>query len=302
MKYVLISLALFGLLWVGASNLFSDRIERMIIASDPNAVVVSETAVISNFNEEVEWQIEFSQFRTVNIEEEDDFQANRNNFYRFFDLLSIFDASNVPLEVTYFVEAPEEKKLLGTRIQYDNQIQPQWIAVKPTSIRLADDDKDEPRLLNQYMRDDSERSKQDPPYIQMHGYLASISLWVWNTGQKTEYVFYVEDHFGVVHEIPAGENRLYGWQKISVDIPPSISQYQYFYPFIKPLKVIGFKLYPKMRQTDDEYIAYFGTLICNRYIKRSPAIREGGDRARSIWLEDGEENTETEEPSGGDTE
>jgi len=93
--------------------------------------------------------------------------------------------------------------------------------------------------------------------IPIEGITKTLSVWV--IGRNTKHVLKViiSDYFGQKAELTMGEMTFSGWNRMTVAVPPSITQRDYHYNNKMGIKIEGFKIECDPAETVGNYYVYF---------------------------------------------
>jgi hypothetical protein len=96
--------------------------------------------------------------------------------------------------------------------------------------------------VNFFRRGESSFSVHPMNPIAVEGVTKTISVWV--VGRNYNHVLKVLflDYFGNQQEITVGKLNFIGWKKLTVAIPPSITQTEYHYTYKNGIKLTGFRV------------------------------------------------------------
>jgi hypothetical protein len=96
--------------------------------------------------------------------------------------------------------------------------------------------------------------------LPIEGITKTISVWV--AGRNTNHVLQLEiaDHFGNTALINMGKLNFVGWKKITVSVPPTITQRDYHYNNRMGITVQGFNILCDLDETYGTYYIYLDDL------------------------------------------
>jgi hypothetical protein len=93
--------------------------------------------------------------------------------------------------------------------------------------------------------------------IAMEGLVKTFSIWVIGRNYNHVLKVLVGDYFGTYKELTLGKLNFSGWKKLTVAIPPQITQTDYHYSYKSGLKLLGFKVECDLIETYGSYYIYF---------------------------------------------
>jgi hypothetical protein len=96
--------------------------------------------------------------------------------------------------------------------------------------------------------------------IQIEGIVKTLSLWVVGRNYNHVLKIIISDYFGEKKELTFGKLNFMGWKKLTVAIPPAISQDEYHYPGRSGVQFQGLKLEFDQPETYGQYFVYFDDL------------------------------------------
>ena len=123
-------------------------------------------------------------------------------------------------------------------------------------------------------------NRQDYPVF-FNGIAKSIDLWVWGGNYGYWLEFYLQDHKGFLHRLPAGDIRFIGWRNMIIQIPHYIPQTENYVPFIKPLRMKMMKLWAYPSERVDQFFCYFDYMRVQTDIYRERF--SGDDLGETNW-------------------
>ncbi|MBN2737971.1 MAG: flagellar filament protein FlaA [Spirochaetales bacterium] len=92
------------------------------------------------------------------------------------------------------------------------------------------------------------------------GICKTVSVWVVGRNFNHRLKLLVQDYFGNRHELSMGKLNFSGWKKMTVVIPPSITQWDYHYTAKAGIKILGFKVECELMETYGTFYIYFDDL------------------------------------------
>jgi hypothetical protein len=96
--------------------------------------------------------------------------------------------------------------------------------------------------VNFFRRGESSFSVHPLNPLAIEGITKTISLWVVGRNYNHVLKVLILDYFGQLQEITVGKLNFIGWKKLTVAIPPRITQTEYHYTYRSGIKLIGFKV------------------------------------------------------------
>ncbi|MDR2446446.1 MAG: flagellar filament outer layer protein FlaA [Treponema sp.] len=139
--------------------------------------------------------------------------------------------------------------------------------------------------------DDPSIGKQagDLAEIPIRGKSSSISLWVWGANLDYSVDVYVKDYQGIVYRLKLGDLNYTGWRKLTAKVPANIPQSHKSAPYLRPIRLIKFRIWTKPYEQVNDFYVYFDqlTALTDVYelIYDGSAIENSAKRA-DIWSND----------------
>lgn len=93
--------------------------------------------------------------------------------------------------------------------------------------------------------------------IPIEGITKTISVWVVGRNYKHMLKLIILDYFGQRHELTVGKLNFTGWKRLTVAVPPTITQDDYHYHNRMGIKVAGFIVECDLAETFGQYYIYF---------------------------------------------
>lgn len=92
--------------------------------------------------------------------------------------------------------------------------------------------------------------------LPIEGLTKTLSVWV--VGRNYNHVLkaVVEDYFGRRRELTLGKLNFMGWKKLTVAIPPSITQDEYHFTVKRGIKFVGFRIDADLKEAYGTYFIY----------------------------------------------
>ncbi len=111
----------------------------------------------------------------------------------------------------------------------------------------------------------------------------SKTLSVWVVGRNFNHVLkvLVADYFGRHQEITLGKLNFTGWKKMTVAVPPTITQTDYHYTDRNGIKFLGFKVECDLLESRGRYYIYFDDLsaVSDLFLEQALDVDDMAD----IW-------------------
>jgi hypothetical protein len=111
-----------------------------------------------------------------------------------------------------------------------------------------------------YRRDANVFSIQPVKPLSIPGRTRSISVWVVGRNYNHVLKLMIADYYGRPREITVGKLNFSGWQKLTVSIPPQITQSDYHFMEREGIKFLGFKIECDPQEAFGTYYIYFDDL------------------------------------------
>jgi hypothetical protein len=111
--------------------------------------------------------------------------------------------------------------------------------------------------INFYRRGDNEFAIKTVKPIPIAGMTKIISVWVVGRNYNHELRIMFSDFYGNRGELSMGKLNFSGWKKMSVAVPPRITQSDYHYTTKEGLKFLGFRVVCNMEEAYGTYYLYF---------------------------------------------
>ncbi len=92
--------------------------------------------------------------------------------------------------------------------------------------------------------------------LPIEGVTKTISVWVAGRNYNHTLKVIIEDYFGGRRELTMGNLNFMGWKKLTVAIPPSITQDEYHYTNKRGIKLVGFRVEADLKETYGTYYIY----------------------------------------------
>ncbi len=110
--------------------------------------------------------------------------------------------------------------------------------------------------VNFFRRGESSFSVHPLNPIAVEGITKTISVWA--VGRNYNHVLKIlfQDYFGNQQEVTVGKLNFIGWKKLTVAIPPSITQTEYHYTYKNGIKITGFKVECDQMEAYGTYYLY----------------------------------------------
>jgi hypothetical protein len=96
--------------------------------------------------------------------------------------------------------------------------------------------------VNFFRRGESTFSVHPMNPIAVEGITKTISLWVVGRNYNHVLKLLFQDYFGNQQEITVGKLNFLGWKKLTVAIPPSITQSEYHYTYKNGIRITGLRV------------------------------------------------------------
>jgi len=96
--------------------------------------------------------------------------------------------------------------------------------------------------------------------IPIAGKCKTISLWAVGRNFNHRMKIVIEDYFGIRHELTMGKLNFLGWKKMTVAVPPIISQADYHHTSAMGIKFVGLKVYCDLMESFGTFYIYFDDL------------------------------------------
>ncbi len=96
--------------------------------------------------------------------------------------------------------------------------------------------------------------------LAIEGITKTISVWVVGRNYNHILKIVLGDYFGNKMELTVGTLNFAGWRKMTVAVPPGISQTDFHYPDRNGLNFLGFKIECDLADTRGTYYIYFDDL------------------------------------------
>jgi hypothetical protein len=93
--------------------------------------------------------------------------------------------------------------------------------------------------------------------IPVAGLSKTISVWVAGRNFNHTLKVQLEDYFGRYMELTVGKLTFMGWKKLTVAVPPSITQTDYHFTYNDGIKITGFKVECDPLEAMGTYYLYF---------------------------------------------
>jgi hypothetical protein len=93
--------------------------------------------------------------------------------------------------------------------------------------------------------------------IPITGISKTISVWIAGRNFNHTLKLLVNDYFGRPMELTVGKLTFMGWKKLTVAVPPSITQTDYHFTYKDGLKITGFKIECDPLEAMGTYYMYF---------------------------------------------
>ena len=113
-----------------------------------------------------------------------------------------------------------------------------------------------------YIADDaaSGKSAGDIAEIPIPGKVEQLFVWLWGQGRDYFLQVYVRDYQGIVHMLNLGSINYRGWRQLNVKIPTQIPQTHRSAPYLRPLKLVKFRILTKPYEEVSDFKVYFDQL------------------------------------------
>lgn len=89
------------------------------------------------------------------------------------------------------------------------------------------------------------------------GFSKTISVWIAGRNFNHTLKVLIEDYFGRHMELTVGKLTFMGWKKLTVAVPPSITQTDYHFTYKDGIKITGFKIECDPLEAMGTYYIYF---------------------------------------------
>jgi hypothetical protein len=96
--------------------------------------------------------------------------------------------------------------------------------------------------------------------LAIEGICKTLSVWVVGRNFKHVLKIMLSDYFGNYVELTFGKLNFTGWKKLTLAVPPSITQTDYHYTTRNGLKFLGFKIETDLEESFGRYYIYFDDL------------------------------------------
>lgn len=96
--------------------------------------------------------------------------------------------------------------------------------------------------------------------IQVEGITKTLSLWVVGRNYNHVLKLIIRDYFGETKELTLGKLNFMGWKKMTVAVPPTITQSEYHYGGKDGVVFEGLKIEFDLAETYGQYYIYFDDL------------------------------------------
>ncbi len=96
--------------------------------------------------------------------------------------------------------------------------------------------------------------------IHIEGITKTLSVWVVGRNFNHTLKVVIADYYGMKRELTIGKLNFMGWKKLTVAIPPSISQDEFHFSSQRGIKFIGFKVDFDIMESYGTYYIYFDDL------------------------------------------
>jgi len=96
--------------------------------------------------------------------------------------------------------------------------------------------------------------------LPIEGICKTVSVWVVGRNFNHTLKMLISDYFGRIQEITVGKLNFTGWKKMTVAIPPSITQTDYHYADRNGIKFLGFRVDCDLLESRGRYYIYFDDL------------------------------------------
>lgn len=93
--------------------------------------------------------------------------------------------------------------------------------------------------------------------IPIAGISKTISVWVAGRNFNHTLKLLIDDYFGRPMELTVGKLTFMGWKKLTVAVPPSITQTDYHFTYKDGIKITGFKIECDPLEAMGTYYVYF---------------------------------------------
>jgi hypothetical protein len=93
--------------------------------------------------------------------------------------------------------------------------------------------------------------------IAIEGIVKTVSVWVVGRNYNHVLKLLFNDYNGLAQELTIGTLNFIGWKKLTVAIPPSISQTEYHYTYLSGIKITGFRIECDPMDAFGSYYIYF---------------------------------------------
>jgi hypothetical protein len=112
------------------------------------------------------------------------------------------------------------------------------------------------------LEDDPATNKNagDPTEIPLRGKTNSISMWVWGANLDYSVDVYIRDYQGIVYRLKLGDINYTGWRKLRANVPTSIPQSHKSAPYLRPIKLVKFRIWTTPREQVSDFYVYFDHL------------------------------------------
>jgi hypothetical protein len=89
------------------------------------------------------------------------------------------------------------------------------------------------------------------------GVSKTVSLWIAGRNFNHTLKILIDDYFGRPMELTVGKLTFMGWKKLTVAVPPSITQTDYHFTYKDGIKITGFKIECDPLEAMGSYYMYF---------------------------------------------
>ncbi len=93
--------------------------------------------------------------------------------------------------------------------------------------------------------------------IPVAGLSKTISVWIAGRNFNHTLKILIDDYFGRPMELTVGKLTFMGWKKLTVAVPPSITQTDYHFTYKDGIKITGFKIECDPLEAMGTYYLYF---------------------------------------------
>ncbi len=114
--------------------------------------------------------------------------------------------------------------------------------------------------VNFFRRGESTFSVHPMNPIAIEGVTKTVSVWVVGRNYNHWLKLLFEDYFGNHQEVTVGKLNFIGWKKLTVAIPPRITQTEYHYSYKNGIKITGFRVDCDQLEAYGTYYLYLDDL------------------------------------------